>query len=99
MILVLKGHHTVVTFPDGRQFFNTTGNSGMATAGSGDVLTGLLLALLAQGYDPKHAAVLGVYLHGAAGDAYVEDYAASTLIASDLPRYFSDAISRMMNEE
>ena len=99
VILVLKGHHTVVTFPDGRQFFNTTGNSGMATAGSGDVLTGLLLALLAQGYDPKHAAVLGVYLHGAAGDAYTEDYAASTLIASDLPRYFSDAISRMMNDE
>ncbi len=99
VILVLKGHHTVVTFPDGRQFFNTTGNSGMATAGSGDVLTGLLLALLAQGYDPKHAAVLGVYLHGAAGDAYVEDHAASTLIASDLPRYFSDAISRMKNEE
>ena len=99
VILVLKGHHTVVTFPDGRQFFNTTGNSGMATAGSGDVLTGLLLALLAQGYDPKHAAVLGVYLHGAAGDAYVDDHSASTLIASDLPRYFSDAISRMMNEE
>ena len=99
VILVLKGHHTVVTFPDGRQFFNTTGNSGMATAGSGDVLTGLLLALLAQGYHPKHAAVLGVYLHGAAGDAYAENHAASTLIASDLPRYFSDAISRMMNDE
>ncbi len=95
VILVLKGHHTVVTFPDGRQFFNTTGNSGMATAGSGDVLTGLLLALLAQGYDPKHAAVLGVYLHGAAGDAYVEDHAASTLIASDLPRFFSEAILTM----
>lgn len=88
VILVLKGHHTVVTFPDGRQFFNTTGNPGMATAGSGDVLTGLLLALLAQGYPPKHAAVLGVYLHGAAGDAYAEDHAASTLIASDLPKYF-----------
>ena len=95
VILVLKGHHTVVTFPDGRQFFNTTGNSGMATAGSGDVLTGLLLALLAQGYDSKHAAVLGVYLHGAAGDAYAEDHAASTLIASDLPRYFSEAILTM----
>lgn len=95
VILVLKGHHSVVTFPDGRQFFNTTGNSGMATAGSGDVLTGLLLALLAQGYDPKHAAVLGVYFHGAAGDAYVEDHAASTLIASDLPRFFSEAILTM----
>lgn len=99
VILVLKGHHTVVTFPDGRQFFNTTGNSGMATAGSGDVLTGLLLALLAQGYDPKHATVLGVYLHGAAGDAYAENHVASTLVASDLPRYFSEAISRMLNDE
>ena len=88
VILVLKGHHTVVTFPDGRQFFNTTGNSGMATAGSGDVLTGLLLALLAQGYPPKHAAVLGVYLHGAAGDAYAERFDQRTLVASDLPRYF-----------
>ena len=97
--VVLKGHHTVVTFPDGRQFFNTTGNSGMATAGSGDVLTGLLLALLAQGYDPKHATVLGVYLHGAAGDAYAENHVASTLVASDLPRYFSEAISRMLNDE
>ena len=88
VILVLKGHHTVVTMPDGRQFFNTTGNSGMATAGSGDVLTGLLLALLAQGYPPKHAAVLGVYLHGAAGDAYAERFDQRTLVASDLPRYF-----------
>ena len=88
VILVLKGHHTVVTMPDGRQYFNTTGNSGMATAGSGDVLTGLLLALLAQGYDPKHAAVLGVYLHGAAGDAYAEYHNPRTLIASDLPQYF-----------
>ena len=99
VILVLKGHHTVVTFPDGRQFFNTTGNSGRATAGSSDVLTGLLLALLAQGYDPKHATVLGVYLHGAAGDAYAENHVASTLVASDLPRYFSEAISRMLNDE
>ena len=99
VILVLKGHHTVVTFPDGRQFFNTTGNPGMATAGSGDVLTGLLLSLLAQGYAPELAAMLGVYLHGAAGDAYAEDHAASTLIASDLPRYFSEAIFRMKNVE
>ena len=97
VILVLKGHHTVVTMPDGRQFFNTTGNPGMATAGSGDVLTGLLLALLAQGYPPKHAAVLDVYLHGAAGDAYAERFDQRTLVASDLPRYFSEAFSQIMN--
>ena len=88
VILVLKGHHTVVTFPDGRQFFNTTGNAGMATAGSGDVLTGLILSLLAQGYAPEHSALLGVYLHGAAGDAYAEHHDPRTLIASDLPNYF-----------
>ena len=88
VILVLKGHHTVVTFPDGRQFFNTTDNAGMATAGSGDVLTGLILSLLAQGYSPEHSAVLGVYFHGAAGDAYAEHHDPRTLIASDLPNYF-----------
>ena len=99
VILVLKGHHTVVTFPDGRQFFNTTGNAGMATAGSGDVLTGLLLSLLAQGYVPEHAALLGVYLHGAAGDAYAAHHDPRTLIASDLPRYFSEAFDQSMNCE
>lgn len=91
VILVLKGHHTVVTLPDGRQFFNTTGNAGMATAGSGDVLTGILLSLLAQGYAPEHAAVLGVWLHGAAGDAYARDNDPRTLIASDLPQFFTEA--------
>ena len=91
VILVLKGHHTVVTLPDGRQFFNTTGNSGMATAGTGDVLTGLILSLLAQGYPPEHAAMLGVYLHGAAGDAYARDNDSRTLIASDLPQHFPEA--------
>ena len=91
VILVLKGHHTVVTFPDGRQFFNTTGNAGMATAGSGDVLTGLILSLLAQGYRPEHAALLGVFLHGAAGDAFARDNDPHTLIASDLPKHFPEA--------
>ena len=95
VILVLKGHHTVVTFPSGRQFFNTTGNAGMATAGSGDVLTGLILSLLAQGYEPGKAAVLGVWLHGAAGDAYARDNDPRTLIASDLPQYFPEAIEEL----
>ena len=96
VVLVLKGHRTVVSLSDGRQFVNTTGNSGMATAGSGDVLTGLLLSLLAQGYPPEHAAMLGVWLHGGAGDAYAESHDSRTLIASDLPRYFSEAFSRLM---
>lgn len=66
--IVLKGHHTVVTTPEGNCYYNMTGNAGMAKAGSGDVLTGLLTGLLAQGYDAADAALLGVYLHGVAGD-------------------------------
>jgi len=67
-IVVLKGHHTLIACPESCSWFNTTGNVGMATAGSGDVLTGILTGLLAQGYSPREAACLGVWLHGRAGD-------------------------------
>src|SRR5450759_1928822 len=67
-IVFLKGAHTSVTTPEGKVLFNSTGNPGMATAGSGDVLTGIILSLLSQGYTSENAAVLGVYLHGMAGD-------------------------------
>ena len=66
--VVLKGHHTAVCMPDGRVAFMTTGNAGLATAGSGDVLTGILLGLLARGYTQREACIAGVYLHGLAGD-------------------------------
>lgn len=91
IILILKGHHTLISMPDGHQFYNTTGNEGMATAGSGDVLTGLLLALLAQGHSPAATALLGVFIHGLAGDIYAHDNHPASLIASDLPRYFGKA--------
>lgn len=91
IVLVLKGHHTLISLPDGTQFFNSTGNSGMATAGSGDILTGLLLALMAQGYNLVESALLGTYLHGLAGDLYAEENAPQSLIASDLPQYFGKA--------
>lgn len=82
--VVLKGHHTSITTPTGLCFFNTTGNSGMATAGSGDVLTGIITSLCAQGYSPLHASLLGVYLHGYAGDVAAEQLSETSIIASDI---------------
>jgi ADP-dependent NAD(P)H-hydrate dehydratase / NAD(P)H-hydrate epimerase len=72
--IVLKGHHTLTATSDGKMFFNSTGNPGMAKGGSGDVLTGVITSLAAQGYEPAQAAIIGVYLHGLAGD-----YAANAL--------------------
>lgn len=83
IIIVLKGAYTTIT--DGNTlFFNPTGNSGMATAGSGDVLSGIILSLLTQGYAPYEAAKLGVYLHGMAGDAAATKRGESSIIASDI---------------
>jgi NAD(P)H-hydrate epimerase len=95
IVLILKGFHTLISLPDGKQFFNTTGNPGMATAGSGDILTGLLLALLAQGYNPVESALLGVYIHGMAGDFYAERHTPQSLIASDLPTFFPNAFRKL----
>ena len=83
-IIVLKGAYTSVSFPDGRVFFNSTGNPGMATAGSGDVLTGMILSLLAQGYSRENAAITAVYLHGLAGDIAAEKACYESIIASDI---------------
>jgi NAD(P)H-hydrate epimerase len=83
LVVLLKGHRTVVT--DGRRFYeNTTGNPGMATAGSGDVLTGLIAALLGQGLEAFAAAQLGAYTHGLAGDLAKADHGEVGLIASDI---------------
>ena len=83
-IVVLKGANTSVSMPDGRVFFNSTGNPGMATAGSGDVLTGIILGLLGQGYDPELAAIVGVYIHGLAGDIAASEKCQESVIASDI---------------
>lgn len=93
IIIVLKGAHTATAMPNGAVFFNSTGNPGMATAGSGDVLTGMILSLLAQRYTPEEAAVLGVYLHGLAGDFAAEQYSQEALIASDI----TDNIGKAFN--
>lgn len=82
--IILKGAYTSVSCPDGHVFINSTGNPGMATAGSGDVLTGILLGLRAQGYSPLHTCILGVYLHGMAGDIGAAKRSQHALIAGDL---------------
>ena len=90
VVLALKGHRTVVT--DGeRAYGNTTGNPGMATGGTGDVLTGLVAALLAQGLDPFEAACLAVYVHGLAGDLAVTDTGELALTAVDLLHHLGSA--------
>jgi NAD(P)H-hydrate epimerase len=88
-IIVLKGHRTVVASPDGKIYINMTGNAGMATAGCGDVLTGMIAAFLAQGLLPFEAAKWGVYLHGKAGDKIVQQTKIS-MIATDILSYFKE---------
>ncbi len=83
--VVLKGHYTAIAVPEKETvYFNSTGNPGMATGGSGDVLTGIILGLLAQGYTEKDAAILGTYIHGLSGDISLEYESYESLIASDI---------------
>ncbi|MBN1253590.1 MAG: NAD(P)H-hydrate dehydratase [Bacteroidales bacterium] len=84
VIVVLKGAYTSIATPDGKLYINSTGNPGMATAGSGDALTGVITSLLAQGYEPENAAILGVYIHGLAGDIAMKKHGLHALIASDI---------------
>ena len=91
IIVVLKGAYTRISFPNGRVYINTTGNPGMATAGSGDVLTGIILGLLAQDYQADDAALIGVYLHGLAGDLAVKNTSENSLIASDITDFLGKA--------
>jgi NAD(P)H-hydrate epimerase len=83
-VVVLKGAHSSICTPEGRFYFNSSGNPGMATGGTGDVLTGILTGLLAQNYSPSKAAIAGVYLHGLAGDIAAAELGMDSLTASDL---------------
>ena len=83
-VVVLKNAYTVISSPEGNLYFNTSGNQGMATGGSGDVLTGIITGLLAQNYSSLHAALLGVYFHGKAGDEAASKKGYNALIASDI---------------
>jgi hydroxyethylthiazole kinase-like uncharacterized protein yjeF len=82
--VILKGHQTVISCPNGTLHLNTTGNAGMAKGGSGDALTGMLTAFLAQGYSSEETCTVGVYLHGLAGDIAVKETSEFSLLASDL---------------
>ena len=86
-ILVLKGKGTLVLAQNEMPMINTTGNDGLATAGSGDVLTGIIASLCAQGYRPFHAACIGVFLHGLAADIAIKHQSKASLVASDIITY------------
>lgn len=92
--IILKSHHTLIACPDGKAFFNSNGNPGMATAGSGDVLTGILTSLLAQGYGTEEACLLGVYLHGLAGDIAAIHLSQEAMLAGDITSHLGKAFLR-----
>jgi NAD(P)H-hydrate epimerase len=83
-LIILKGHHTFIACPSGIGYFNSTGNAGMATAGSGDVLTGMITSLLAQEYSSEDASILAVYLHGSAGDIAAKESSKEAMISGDI---------------
>ena len=94
-ILVRKGFQTLVASPDGSVYQNKSGNPGLASGGTGDVLTGLIAGLVAQGFGPAFAARLGVYLHGKAGDVSAKKVGEAALVASDLLRTLPDLIKQL----
>ncbi len=95
VVLVVKGAHTSITRPDGLTFFNSTGNPALATGGTGDVLTGIILALLGQGYEAWLAATLGVYLGGRAADLWTETHGPAGMIAGDIPHFLPKAMKEI----
>jgi hydroxyethylthiazole kinase-like uncharacterized protein yjeF len=97
--VVLKGHRTIIATPDGHVFINPTGNAGMATGGTGDVLTGMIAAWLAQLLDAEGACRLAVFLHGAAGDLAEADEGQAAMIATDVVARLGDALNQLCNPE
>ncbi|WP_160715749.1 NAD(P)H-hydrate dehydratase [Chitinophaga solisilvae] len=91
LYILLKGRYTAIACPDGAVYFNATGNPGMATGGSGDVLTGILTGLLAQDYSPKAAILLGVWLHGYAGDLAAAELSQEAMTAGDIINFVGKA--------
>jgi len=98
-IIVLKGHYTCIATPEGRGYFNSTGNAGMAKGGSGDALTGIITGMVAQGYSPEEAAILGVFLHGLAGDIAAEQFSEESMLASDLIECLGKAFQQISRDQ
>lgn len=95
IFIVLKGHYTFIATPGGKGYFNSTGNAGMATAGAGDVLTGIITGLLAQKYSVLHSCIMGVYLHGLSGDIAAENMSKEALIAGDIVENLGKAFKKI----
>lgn len=93
LIIVLKGAYTRILTSEGKVYINSTGNAGMATGGSGDVLTGIIASLLAQAYEPENAAQVGVYLHGLAADIALETESTESMVAGDIVKYLGRAFA------
>lgn len=96
VVIILKGRYSVIATPGGMLHINPTGNSGMAKGGSGDVLTGIVTALMAQGYESEFSAILGCYLHGLAGDLAAEKYGQESMLASDLTDLIGSAFQHII---
>ena len=97
VIIVLKGAATVISQPNGLTTINPTGNPGMATAGSGDILTGIIASLVAQGFSTSKAAIAGAYLHGLSGDIFAQKESQASLIAGDLLRTLPETMKRILH--
>lgn len=99
IIIVIKGHHTIVVRPTGKAYINSTGNAAMATAGAGDVLTGAITAFCAQGYRPELAATMGVYFHGLAGDIAQTKHGQYGVTALDIADTMGQAIQQVLSKK
>lgn len=93
--IILKGHNSFIACPDGKGYFNSTGNAGMATGGTGDVLTGILTGLLASGYTPLETCIMGIYLHGLAGDLAAEKFSQEAMLAGDIIKTIGSAFQQI----
>lgn len=98
ILILIKGHYTALVRPDGKVYFNSSGTPALATAGSGDVLTGIIVSFLAQGYKPEVAALLGAYVHGVAGEIAAETNGIYGTTASDIANSVGKALLKIMGE-